>query len=86
MSLPPDRPIDLRITNERIIASLARESTASIDEVTRLYEQERAELEMGARIKRFVPILAIRNVRAALRRSGIKAAPPSVGDATRISG
>ena len=62
MSLPPEKPTD----HKRIIAFLARESAASIDEVTRLYEQERAELEAGARIKHFLPILAIRNVRAAL--------------------
>jgi len=63
VSLPPEKPTD----HARTIAFLARESAVSIDEVTRLYERERTELEAGARIKHFLPILAIRNVRAALR-------------------
>ena len=69
VSASPGKPAE----HERIIAFLAKESTASIDEVTRLYEHERAGLEVSARIKRFLPIIAIRNVRAALRQSRIKA-------------
>jgi hypothetical protein len=38
LSLLPDKPAEHR----RVIAFLAQESTASIDEVTRLYEHERA--------------------------------------------
>jgi hypothetical protein len=78
MSLPPEKPTDHR----RVIALLARESAASIDEVTRLYERERTELEAGARIKHFLPLLAIRNVRAALRLGTIKAATPPLEDTT----
>ena len=70
MPLTPDKPAD----HKCIIAFLARESAASIDEVTRLYERERAGLEASARIKRFLPIFAARNVRAALRRTRINAA------------
>lgn len=69
VSDPADKPAE----HKRIIASLAKESTASIDEVTRLYEHERARLETSARIKRFLPIITIRNVRTALRQSRIKA-------------
>jgi hypothetical protein len=80
--LPPDKPAD----HKRIIEFLAQESTTSIDEVTRLYEQERKELEVAARIKRFLPIFAIRNVRAALRIGRIKAASSPAEDSTRVSG
>jgi hypothetical protein len=59
--------------HKRIIALLVKESTASIDEVTRVYERERAGLEASARMKRFLPIITIRNVRAAPRQSRIKA-------------
>jgi hypothetical protein len=64
------------VDHTRIIAFLAQESAESIDEVTRLYELERAGLEAGARVKRFLPIFAIRNVRAALRQRRIKLATP----------
>jgi hypothetical protein len=80
LSLPPDKPAEHR----RIIAFLAQESTASIDEVSRLYDHERAGLEASARIKRFLPIFAIRNVRAALRQSRIKAATPPLEGTTRM--
>jgi len=74
VALTPDKPAD----HQRIIAFLARESAASIDEVTRLYERERAGLEASARVKRFLPIFAVRNVRAALRRTRINAATSPV--------
>jgi hypothetical protein len=53
---------------QRAIESLARESRLPSREVARLYEDERAELGVGARITGFLPIFAIRNVRAALRQ------------------
>jgi hypothetical protein len=80
VSASPDKPAE----HKRIIAFLAKESTASIDEVTRLYEHERAGLEASARIKRFLPIIAIRNVRAALRQSRIKTATPPLEGTIRI--
>lgn len=52
----------------RIIESLARESEFPIDEVAHLYEEELAELEIGARITSFLPIFAIRNVQASLHK------------------
>jgi hypothetical protein len=69
MSAPPDKAVE----HKQIIAFLAKESTASLDEVTRLYDHERAGLEASSRIKRFLPIITIRNVRAALRQSRVKA-------------
>lgn len=52
----------------RAIAFLAEESQVPIDEVAQLYEDERAELEVGARITGFLPIFAVRKVRALLRQ------------------
>jgi hypothetical protein len=60
----------------RAIESLARESQVPIDEVARLYEDEWAELEDGARITRFLAIFTTRNVREMLRRRSVgKRAP-----------
>lgn len=39
-----------------------------LNEVVRLYEDARARLEVGARIKGFLGIFAIRNVRKMLRQ------------------
>jgi len=47
---------------------LAKESKVSIDDVALLYENEVAELEIGARVTGFIPIIAIRNVRQSLRQ------------------
>jgi hypothetical protein len=63
------------VDHKRNIAFLAQESAASVDEVTRLYELERAGLEVSARVKRFLPIFVMRNVRAALRQRRFKRAP-----------
>src|ERR1019366_256103 len=50
------------------IELIARESQMSIDGVTRLYENELAKLEVGARIRGFLHIFAIRKVREMLRQ------------------
>ena len=47
---------------------LARESKVPAAEVARLYEHARAELEVGARIKSFLGIFALRRVRRILRQ------------------
>jgi hypothetical protein len=53
---------------QRAIEFLAQESQVPINEVAQLYEDERAELEVGARLTGFLPIFAIRKVREMLRR------------------
>lgn len=53
---------------QRAIELLARESQVPVGEVARLYEEARAELAAGARIKIFLGIFAIRNVRKMLRQ------------------
>jgi hypothetical protein len=45
------------------------------NEVARLYEDARAELEAGARIRNFLGIFALRNVRKTLRQRG-RGEPP----------
>jgi len=61
---------------QRAIASLAQESQVPIDEVARLYEDQWAELEDGARIADFLAIFTARNVREMLRRRSVgKRAP-----------
>jgi len=52
--------------HERAIESLAEESQVPVNEVARLYEDARAELEAGARIRNFLGIFALRKVRKAL--------------------
>jgi hypothetical protein len=56
--------------HQRAIEFLARESQAPVSEVAQLYETARAELEVGARIRSFVGIFALRKVRKALRARG----------------
>ena len=51
---------------EIAVEFLARESQVPIDEVTRLYTIELSRLGVGAHILGFLPILAIRTVRAML--------------------
>lgn len=58
-SKPPDE--------RRIVNSLASEFHRPIEEVTVLYEHERSELALGARVTKFVHIFAIRQVQTILR-------------------
>ncbi len=62
---------------KRNIESLAQESKLSIVEVTQLYEDEQARLEIGARLTSYLPILALRHVREMLRRRCVDAASTS---------
>ena len=54
--------------HQRAIEFLAQESQVSANEVAQLYENARAELEVGARIRGFLGIFALRNVRKMLRQ------------------
>ena len=54
--------------HQRAIESLAQESQVPVSEVAQLYDNAHAELEVGARIKSFLGIFAIRNVRKMLRQ------------------
>jgi hypothetical protein len=59
---------DKKSLQQRAIEFLARESQVPVDEVARLYRNEWAELEDGARITGFLAIFTTRNVREMLRR------------------
>lgn len=72
MPAPHDKPPD----QKRIVAFLADESHMPIDELATLYEHERAELALGARITKFLHIFAIRNVQQILRVRRHNQLPP----------
>jgi hypothetical protein len=63
----------------RIIAFLAEELDMPIDDVSNLYEHERAELALGAHITKFIHIFAIRNVQQILRTRGLDERSLTVG-------
>jgi hypothetical protein len=54
---------------ERIIEFLARDSDVPIDEIARLCVKEQAGLEESARLKHFLPIFLVRNVREQLKQN-----------------
>jgi hypothetical protein len=60
------------------IELLARKLQVPIDGMTRLYENELAKLEIDARIRGFLPVLAMRKVREILEldRAGTAVHPP----------
>ena len=66
---------------KRIVASLAAECHVPIDDMTTLYEHERAELASSAHITKFLHIFATRNVLEILRQRGLDS-PPSPPEAT----
>ncbi len=66
MSTAPEKPLDER----RIVAALALQCHLPVDDVAKVYEEERAGLAMGARVTKFLPIFAIRNVQETLRKRG----------------
>jgi len=55
----------------RRIEALALESQMPLDTVIDLYEDECAKLELAARIKGFLPIFALRNLRDRLSQLGV---------------
>jgi hypothetical protein len=63
----------MKSAHRQALERLARESQVPVDEVARLYDDARAELEAGARIRGFLGIFALRNVRKLLRRRGASA-------------
>jgi hypothetical protein len=56
---------------------LARESSLPVGDVEQLYMDEMAKLAIGARIKSFLSIFAIRNVRELLIKRGIAKPAPA---------
>lgn len=68
MSIAPDKPPD----QTRIVALLAQQAHLPVDDVAKLYEQERARLAAGAQVSTFVHILATRNVQEILRQRSLE--------------
>ena len=60
----PDKQPD----QKRIVASLAADFQFPIDDVARIYEQQRMALCVGAHNTKFVHIFATRNVEEILRK------------------
>ena len=56
-----------RSHHQRALERLARESQVPVGEVAQLYDEAWAQLEVGARIRAFLGIFALRNVRRILR-------------------
>jgi hypothetical protein len=50
----------------RAIEFLANEAKLPFDQVAEMYEHERAELEVDAKVKKFLPIFTFRNVQEQL--------------------
>jgi len=67
-------PTPKRRTHQRTIEWLAKEAHLPFDAVARLYDEEWARLEPGARITAFLPIFALRNLRERLLREAVRAA------------
>ena len=69
---------------KQTLDALALEAKLPADEVARIYEEEHAELAANARVVSYLPIFAIRNVRARLhRRNAVKTPPGSAGGTAR---
>jgi len=62
-------PYETQPDQKQIVTLLAEEAHVPVTYVEKLYEHERTELAVGAQIKTFLHIFAIRNVREILRRS-----------------
>ena len=62
-----DNEVTERSTHLRAIEFLAKKTDLSVDQITKIYQRELAELTVGARVKDFLPLLTIRKVRGTLR-------------------
>jgi hypothetical protein len=54
--------------HERVIRSLCDRTNAPLAEVQRLFAREFSRLELGARVRSYLAVLAASNVRAMLRQ------------------
>ena len=63
----PDKQPD----QKRIVAFLAADFHLPVDDVAKIYEEQRLELCVGAHNTKFVHIFATRNVEEILRKRGL---------------
>jgi hypothetical protein len=61
-----DRADHVPAKEQHAIEMLARETATSVDKAEEVYVVERAKLELVARIKTYVPVLAARRAKIAL--------------------
>jgi hypothetical protein len=66
----PSEPGKEAARHERAISSLHVRTGAPLVEVRRLFAQELSRLELGAKVRSYLSVLTVRNVRAMLRRKG----------------
>ena len=59
--------------HERAIGWVRDRTGEPLTEVQRLFAREFSRLEVGARIRSYLPVLTMSNVRAILRRKGVEA-------------
>lgn len=62
--------------HERAIGLLRDRTGAPLAEVRRLFAQEFSRLELGAKVRSYLSVLTVSNVRAILRRTGAHANGP----------
>lgn len=59
------------VRHERAMSSLSDRTGAPLAEVRRLFAQEFARLELGAKVRSYLAVLTASNVRALLRRKDV---------------
>ena len=64
-------PQEKQPDQKRIVAAVAEESHVPVDDVATLYDHERADLAVRARITKFLHVFAIRNVQAILLKRSL---------------
>jgi Protein of unknown function (DUF3562) len=69
MSALPERDTEA-VRHERAIRSLHDRTGAPLPEVRRLFAHEFSRLELGAKVRSYLSVLTVSNVRAMLRRKG----------------
>jgi hypothetical protein len=67
MFIAKDKPAE----QKRIVEFLSRGSDVPVAEIARLYAMEEIALEASSRVKKFIPVFLIRNVRTQMRLLGL---------------
>jgi len=68
--MPRPQPASIAVHEDSLVLRLAKETNTSEHDARRAYEHERKQLEPGARVKAYLPILAARHARDRLLKTG----------------
>jgi len=68
--MPRPQPASIAVHEDSLVLRLAKETNTSEHDARRAYEHERSQLEPGARVKTYLPILAARHARDRLLKTG----------------